>query len=315
MAITVISEADKVSFAQNKAIFKVQTDAYLESSGIPAVFVFQILDIPTNGDSFRIIWDNYAVDIIVEFVTYLESMSDSTGLKIRDDQTSLSNVATVIQMKLATNVLISEAYTVTKETIATSHYVKFTAKSVGLKYNLNTLITYSWAQWIATTLGENLTYDAEYYLITKIFYANDINADFQHLADISSKPLTDQSVQIDVSEILKSVVNGYHLPELNQTSEMLCESIHKAYKLVFIDKKPNAAGSYQPGPQVIDKVIVAGGLSKDHFADYPNPYTNWFADAKRFMTWFPNNRIVRQDQQHFISFLNYDESNDAGPGT
>lgn len=313
MAITVNSEASDVGLCKNKILYQVTTDKYKDADGVAAVNRLKILSIPANGDSFIISWDGGEVAIECTFVTPAEAAADTIGTQIRDDQVTEFNVATVIRLKIDDNILIDEAFTISQQTVGSDEYVVFTAKAIGTKYNIETGWSDTWYEWEQVTPGGDDVFDGDFFLATQVFAADDAG-NLRYLTQLLHKPLSDQSALIDVAPVLISAVDDFHLPDIGQVTEIRQTRIVREYRLLFFEKKPASNGSFQPVGQVTDKYAWFAGFRKEEFAQYPDPFNEWFKNGKKWLTWLQDGREVRTDQEHFISFINHDTTADQGGG-
>jgi hypothetical protein len=317
MAITILSEAPDVGLVKNKMLYKVQTDSYLTQAGVEGVYTLTVVDVPVNGDSFKMFSNDNSIANTFTFVDPAIASADTTGTLIRDDQATVGNVATVIMLKMNQNPLVTSYYTVTNPS---SGVVRFEAKKKGQKYGLNGILvqylapSFPFVEWETVTAAADDVYNGNFYIVTQVFVYNNATEEFDLLSEIISKPNKDQSVDLNVASVLKASVDDYHLPSIGQSSETRLSKIVKAYKLVFCEKTYAGFGLLQPASQVQDKQAWFAGFSEENFADYPDPITDWFGNGKRDLSWFPNNREVREDEEHFFSFINYDTSSDGGAG-
>lgn len=308
------TEAPDVGLVKNKILYSLTTDKYLDDAGTVSVNRMKIVSVPDNGDKFLVAWDEYNVAIECEMVTPAEAAADTTGTKIRDDQATLASVAAAVALKLSGNALIDSLFTVDDIDDGGDKYVEFTAKQVGAKYDMVLEDLDAWHEWSLETAGGDKVYDGQFYLVTKIFVKNDAG-DFEYLTDVLTKPGLDQSAVIDIASKIRAAVDDYTLPEVGQSAEIREIKIIREYKLLFFEKKPSADGALQPAGQITGKYAWFAGFTPDDFAAFPDPQFDWFAAGSRWLSWFPTTREVREDQDHFISFLNYDTSVLTGGGS
>lgn len=318
MAITVLSEAPDVGLVKNKMLYKVQTDSYLTQAGIEGVYTLTFLSVPSNGDYFMMFSNDSSIGIKFIYVTPTEAAADTSGTLIRDDQVNVGNVAIATMIKMNQNPLVSSYYTITNPSTGV---LQFTAKQKGKNFGLNGGLiqylapTFSFAEWATVTAAGDDVYNGNFFIVTQVFIYNESTDSYDFLNQILSKPNKDQQVDVNVAEVLKSYVDSYHLPSIGQTKEIRLTNIVKAYKLVFCEKTFAGYGLLQPLVQIIDKQAWFAGFTEENFADYPDPVTDWFGNGKRDLSWFPNNREVREDEEHFFSFINYDTTADGGAGS
>ena len=308
------SVAPDVGLVKNKMLFSLTTDQYLDDAGAASVSRMKVASVPSNGDTFLVAWDEYNVAILCTMVTTAEAAEDTTGTKIRDDQTTVASVAAAIATKLAGNALIDSLVTVAAVEDGGERFVQFTATQVGRKYDMVLEDLDAWHEWSQVTAGGDKVYDGQFYLVTKIFVKNDAG-DFEYLTDVLTKPGLNQQAVVDIASKIRAAVDDYYLPAVGQSTEIKETKILREYKLLFFEKKPSVEGALQPVGQVTGKYAWFAGFNPEDFAAYPDPQFDWFAAGDRWLSWFPIVRDVREDQEHFISFLNYDTSNLTGGGS
>lgn len=314
MAIVINTEAPDVGLVKNKIIYQITTDNYKTSVGVAAVYRVKIVSAPDNGDTLLVGWDEGGVAILIDVVSPTAAAADTTGTKVRDDQVTTTTFAAALALKLNENILLSTTYTIAAVTVDSIDYVQFTANEVGTKYDSWTTDLDSWHEWETVTSGANIVYDGNFYLTTQI-YVKDDNGDFQYHATQLDKPKADQTVDVDVSELLKASVDDYVLPELDADTGFLQTSILREYRLLFFEQRPDGIGTYQPVGQLEGKFAWFAGITPEDFADNLDPMNDYFASNSSFLSWFKADAEVREDQQHFISFLNYDTSENQGGGS
>jgi hypothetical protein len=308
MAVTITSQPGDVGLVKNKMIFAMTTDNYKDFDGQAGTCRLEIVTTPVEGDSFQVAWDDFNVDIQVKFGSLAEFNADTTNTVIYATPiSSRQGAALAIKTRLEGNVMINANFTIDVVNIGSDWFVDFTQRAVGVETALETLSTEPWHEWIRTALSAGELYDGQFYVVSKLYVKNDAG-DYVYLTEILTKPLSDQSLEVDVAEKLKAAVDDFILPTIGMTSELRQTSVVRDYQILFFEKKPSAAGSMQPVAAVEGKSAWFAGFTEEDFSAHPDPVTSWIAAGKKWLTWFPNDREVREDQEHFLSYINHDNS-------
>lgn len=308
MAVVINSTPGDVGFVKNKIVYSLTTDRYLDNPGVLGKFRLEVITTPEEGDSFNVAWDDFNVNIQVLFGSLAQFNADTSNTVIwAGSVSSKQGAALAIKARLDANVIVASNFTLAVVNVGSDYFVEFTQKSVGRSTRIRTLSTEDWHEWTEHVVSVPQIYDGEFYVVSKIFIKN-ASGDFEYLTEILTKPLLDQSLQVDLAEKLKAAVDSVLLPPVGLSTEIRQTGIIKEYQVLFFEKKPIAIGSMQPVAAVNGKSAWFAGFKEQDFAEVEDPFENWIAAGKKWLTWQPNNLEVRADQEHFLSFINYDTS-------
>lgn len=307
MAISINSDPPSVGLVRNPLNFNVETDNYIQTSGVKAVSEFEFTDIPSTNETLIFDWNG----ITVTMTCVAADTQDDSGNQFPGDsggQTLAQWLAGVAQY-FKDNHYINEDFTVTYD--ATS--LIFTSRVTGEAYEI-TFTGTAQGTGSVTTQGTDTVYAENFFIAATIYIEDEYGSGvYTKLPAVFHKPDDDQVADFDVSEYLDAYLSAktnLNLPAYNQSAASIAEKLSKRYYVEFAE--------FYGDPATFKKIYtsktlraIKAGVTKTEWKRFSSG--NWaglyFAPANQvvahqanILTW-RKERYVTETQQEFIYYL------------
>jgi hypothetical protein len=308
--LTITQQPNEIVQSKNPVIFKIQTDNYVLTQGVNAVYGFIGFDSPNVGDTLTLQWDSKTV--VFTFATAL----DSSGLKIRTNTGGLDYndyVSNILLQDIRTNNDLYSDFIIEVGINTYFAVIIFTARNTGTKYNLTITSTVSGFSTISPTFGvdktvrDNFKIFIDLYLIdNNITYANPQLSHYAKIVSLEQIPDSSNICTFDLSSFLDDYVIA---SKPSDPSKNIVSGINYSTKtaLKYFIRYGESYNNPSENFITLDtssspKYICRGGVEKFTFPSY-SFYTDAVTNKRSLLTTQPDTRYITLNTYAWLYFL------------
>lgn len=296
MAIQLLKQPGLVSFSRNPVLFKLQSNARLQSLGKKFICRLQATT-PPDGSVINIAYAGLSLDF-----TFVQ-VPDSSGyqLHFREAGQTDQQYAETLKADLAGNFYILRDFDLDVYTEYGVYFVRFTAKNVGADYNI--LITPQYYVGLSyIQAGENEVPNPNFKIYFEVWVQRSIDSVPVRMRDSYIEADATGTANIDLSTTLTDALlaDGYDRPNFaNAIAQVDSKSSCK-----FFIRYAEVYGTTQVIRQVKQSdtyVALLGGISNEMLENFAFPGYFISGELLRFMKQEPDEKWLLPTQPEFLT--------------
>lgn len=297
MAITIINSPSTTTFAKNPIGFAMSSNNVIETNQVLFRLRIHLNGPTTSGNALTgtLIEDDYLeLKWLGKTIRLTAKNAPNTlGNEIPSGSGNVAHANNIVTY-LAYNKVLASDFTFSASTVSGDVVVDITAKKVPFYTTVNN----SLSDAIDTTITEAPAIhrsNFKFWWSLNIKIGNAFSQLFERLEDYSN----DFLVKIDIQKHVRSSLD-YDRPTLLESNVNVCTKSKKTFFVAYAE--------YYGIPASIKDISwtnefhsYLGGLSRTHFPN--NQFFTTYLNNTKFLTWWPNDRIVRKTQPLYLSYI------------
>lgn len=290
LTITNQSEIPEYALVRNPLFYKVNSDAYIQTSGSKASNEFTFTSNPSNNDTLTFDIPNIGASIVFTFKTTPDDSGVQLPLGTHTSTTYINTLVTELQK----NYILSKYYNAAN---GGTSKITFTAKENGELYDID--LTSSLGTESATG-GNNDVYRKNFAIGCKIFFLDGVDPQF--ILEVPSVPDDDGDISLNIAPYLLPQLNEPDIPIFNDNQIRILTNHVVSYQLQFFERYGDPPNEFQL--QNVYGKVIRGGISLYSQEDIQDIVTDYFA-AGRWMSFQGNERYITEDQHIYVNWMNW----------
>lgn len=298
MSIVATKNPSAFNFSNNPIPIELTSDNYIQTARIPFVAKLYLQGTTCTSNSltgsiavdeyFEFGWDNKIVKVVAK------PAPDATGFQFPSGNGNLAH-ANAIRTSLLLNKIIASDFTITVVNTGGDIYLKFEQNRVEIFPTINFTVEDTILDSTpesSDVVRPNFKIWNEYFI--KFRNDNTFNRIISRYDYIDS----DGQLKLDAKEVLQPLLE-FDRPTGKESNIVVCtKSIAKFYYLIA--EYYGSVPELYPIKWSADYYVLRGGLSRTQ-----HPGNTFFSDylTNKFLTWAPDNRIVKKDQPNYLTYL------------
>ena len=297
MAITIQNSIPDVVLAKMPVVAQLRSDNYLSAAGSAAELELIFSGGAAVGETFSLEWTEGGYQITFSFVASPGTTGKQLPAYVAGAVADwLPDVADYLEK----NYLLSRDFDI----VASADRITLTAKESGTDYSL-TVVNNVTNMTLDNTAGVDKAFQDFYETIADVYvqetYAT-TETGYKRQASIGMIPDDNGDCFMYFEKILQSHLTGF-FPDYNESTQQKALGSFIKWYFLYCEYYGDTP-EYQLTSRSDTFFAIRGGLKTMDWPD--NAYWDtWLPYHKRFLTWKSGERRVTEDQQEYLSFLNY----------
>jgi hypothetical protein len=296
MALTLVAAPGSTDLSKNQITASITTNRYVVQAATAASITLNVASTAASvGQIITFIVAGNAYPF-----TFATGLGDTGDVVRTAGALSLTAFIAQVADDFGSDQFIYSNYTITY----TTSRITLTAKQPGAAWSINATMNASGFSLHAVTAGVDWVVQPNFYINLDLYVEKTLGSGvFEKMPTQAQQPTAlNNRIDFSLEEFLHAVFDRCDLPTFNQNTVTLCIHNRRKYYITYYESFGDP--SIVKLRNYISPVytVFRGGTTRQEAAIFQNVITSWVHQTKQFLTWQPNNKVVRPYEYDWLYF-------------